>query len=541
MTFPSVLSLTFGGTGGVDANQYTPDIPDGNAGEVVIVIVSQDLNPTFTIDTGYSGTKWNIIGKDSYLNTNSSIIYWKVSETGVDDLRIDVSISDQATWAIYRCDHASRVSATSFSFNGSNVDPPLHTPPDGIQDYLWIAVRANDGQLAANASPSGYGTLNKLNSTPSGATISVAERAHRASSEDPGPFTSGTEQNVAWTIAVSPVQDRSAIVQAASTVTTSPQLTSRATGVVSGNGDLTATGKNENVRNVSVVSVLTFSAERIASGQQPIQDHDDLDLFDHDGNTIDGTGGGGAVRISSVVAKSTVTATRKIIRSRNSGMSSHLVLTATTRRRVTRAAQILSSASFASIGNSGHVRSSSVAIRTTMDVGTLVGGESPRSADIRAYASMDVAERLVIRPRTANINTTLTASTHHVLSAARRLLLSSSCSVALSTIATRRPSAHVHVSCVVEITPRSTRRRQGQILIRGSVSANARRMIKRSGQISSLSSFTAVARRSKATTSRVSAAALVTINAVVTQKSRGLVARFNEPTKTGKIRIVQNG
>ena len=99
----------------------------------------------------------------------------------------------------------NRASATPLSSgNSAAADPPSLTSFGGTQDYLWFASMVVSGSSAITAGPSGYSNFNaNVGSGSSDCGIATAWKTAIASvTEDPGPFTNGTNQWLAETLAV---------------------------------------------------------------------------------------------------------------------------------------------------------------------------------------------------------------------------------------------------------------------------------------------------------------------------------------------------
>lgn len=214
MAAPTVNGTASGASG--TSNVYTFDVtmPAGIvAGERLVTFFSMDdANQTSVwIDEDYSGPGWEIIGNALYAFTVKGVVLTKVAEGGspaTDRLRIKCRSAEQASWITYRISAANCIDCTSSNGNSTNSDPPNHTltadetsPPP---DVLWLASRHGDSTTTASAAPSGYSSLQtQAASGTGGASTNVAEKSVSGDyEEDPGTFTSNTEQWVCFTVAV---------------------------------------------------------------------------------------------------------------------------------------------------------------------------------------------------------------------------------------------------------------------------------------------------------------------------------------------------
>lgn len=100
--------------------------------------------------------------------------------------------------------HGSAVFISSGTGSSTNADPPNGAITGSAQDLLIIAAACHDGTVVASAAPASYANLTtQAAAGVSGASVSVADRAvSAATSENPGAFTSTTEQWVGFTIIV---------------------------------------------------------------------------------------------------------------------------------------------------------------------------------------------------------------------------------------------------------------------------------------------------------------------------------------------------
>jgi hypothetical protein len=206
VNFSTGNSLSFGGppkvegrsTGiqGSDSSTHPITMPSGIvAGELLIIVFSVDGNPTCTADGGF--TK---LGQTSYSTTVTGAIFYKIA-VGGDTCTVNTSTSQQSSHVVLRISGADTPTGTSSNSDGSNSNPPSHTALT-LKDHLWLATRSGDGTVVATAAPTNYDNLQSQAGGSSGAGTNTAERLLYAASEDPGTFTSGSEQWVCYTIAI---------------------------------------------------------------------------------------------------------------------------------------------------------------------------------------------------------------------------------------------------------------------------------------------------------------------------------------------------
>jgi hypothetical protein len=173
--------------------------------ELLLVVFSCDGAPTISIG---SGTGWKSIGRRSNGTTVTGAVFWKIAD-GDDSLTLGTSAIEQSSHVSFRISGIKKpgnVSGSAADGSSVNSDPPSHSMPgDDLRGRLWIATRSGDAQVVATAAPAGYSELQSITAgTADGASTNTAEKTTTgtAGTEDPGVFTSLTEQWVSFTIGI---------------------------------------------------------------------------------------------------------------------------------------------------------------------------------------------------------------------------------------------------------------------------------------------------------------------------------------------------
>lgn len=205
MAAPAVLGRS-GAVQGSDTIAHTITLPGSiAAGERLLVIFSVDQADSLAIypDESFSGTRWEKIGQDSNGVSVIGTAFTKVAEGG-DALKLITSTPQQSSHVSLRIEAANRTLAAVTNGSSTNSDPPNLALSEGspTPEVLWIATRSGDAAVVATVAPSGYANLQTQTGGASGASTNTAEKTATASSEDPGTFTSTTEQWVCFTVAV---------------------------------------------------------------------------------------------------------------------------------------------------------------------------------------------------------------------------------------------------------------------------------------------------------------------------------------------------
>ncbi|MCA9369102.1 DUF2341 domain-containing protein, partial [Candidatus Woesebacteria bacterium] len=197
---PVVESRSSGATTAVNVTSHSITMPSGiTAGDLLIIFFASDGNVDIRMDAG----NWVKLEEGHSTTINSGAVFYKYAEGG-DTGTVLTSAGEQSSHVVLRISGAGVPIGAADGGTGANSDPPnLDT---GVsKNYLWIASRMGDSNITASAAPSGYSNLQtQAPAGTGGASTNTAEYSNTASSEDPGTFTSASEQWVGITVAVPP-------------------------------------------------------------------------------------------------------------------------------------------------------------------------------------------------------------------------------------------------------------------------------------------------------------------------------------------------
>lgn len=196
----AVQTRNSGGTSTSDTTSHSISMPSGiNVGDLLVVVFSVDGNPTCSVGSG----NWNKLGQASNSTVVTGAVFWKIAE-GSDTCTVTTSASEQSTHVSLRISGAKFLFGTSANGSSTNSNPPNFDAYIS-KEYLWLATRSGDSTVVATAAPTNFSNLQtQTASGTSGASTNTAERITTASSQNPGTFTSNTEQWVSWTLAAVP-------------------------------------------------------------------------------------------------------------------------------------------------------------------------------------------------------------------------------------------------------------------------------------------------------------------------------------------------
>jgi len=210
---PVVASVTETAFGTDTTDHYVNMPATINAGDLLIVLFTNDGSATVTTPAG-----WSLLASNARGTAVRCSVYYKIAVGDEDGTTVNfvTSANEQAAAQVYRITnwHGTTPPEISTAATGTSMAPnPASLNPAGwdVADTLWLAVAGQDrgDQSGTTAYPASYtdGTSTQ-SSTP--ATVGVcrthsARRVLAVASEDPGAFTIPvSEEWVAFTIAVRP-------------------------------------------------------------------------------------------------------------------------------------------------------------------------------------------------------------------------------------------------------------------------------------------------------------------------------------------------
>ena len=212
---PVVASVTETAFGTNTLDHYVDMPATVNAGDLLIVLFTNDGNDTVTTPGG-----WTELASDANGTYVRLSVYYRIAAgtEGGTTVNFVTSGVEQAAAQVYRITnwHGTTPPEISTAATGTSTSPnPASLDPAGwdVADTLWIAVAGQDrgDQGGTTAYPASYTDgISTQSSDP--ATIGVcrihsARRVLAAASENPSAFTIPvSEQWVAFTIAVRPIQ-----------------------------------------------------------------------------------------------------------------------------------------------------------------------------------------------------------------------------------------------------------------------------------------------------------------------------------------------
>lgn len=210
MAFPTVRA-TSQGSQNSNATSHTITLPTHVQGDLLVVFFSCDGNPTsITPSTDDSKGRWQQPYASFSSQGNVSLaVFYKIADSNNETLTLTTGASEQSThisYAIIGGRIFSNAGLTTLIGSSTNSDPPASHAVRITADHLVFVCRAGDATVQATAAPTNYTNLDTQTASGStGASIAVARRELNitsGSTEDPGTFTSATEQWVCGTLII---------------------------------------------------------------------------------------------------------------------------------------------------------------------------------------------------------------------------------------------------------------------------------------------------------------------------------------------------
>lgn len=196
MPFPTVAATATTNAG--SANPYVINLPSGIvAGDLLIVIYGSDNNTTVTTPAGWTAPT-DVTG-----DPNFYIMYRVADGSEGSTVSLTRSTGQPSGAVSYRITGYTGVPEVATATNGSSANPDSGNlaPSWGTKDTLWLSCFAVNSASGSSITSPPANYSNTL--TNDNFRVGSAQRANRASSEDPGSFTlAGSETWRAQTVGI---------------------------------------------------------------------------------------------------------------------------------------------------------------------------------------------------------------------------------------------------------------------------------------------------------------------------------------------------
>jgi hypothetical protein len=299
MAFP--ISSTPTDSGALSGTSQSIPLPTHSTGDRLVVEYAVDSATVGFYDSHTAG--WDLrLNQADTQNAIALLIFEKIAASGSESLSVTLTVTKNArafSRVITGSDTSAPIEVTTANSSGSpssTPNPPSVTPSWGAADALVIATSASDnsGSASFSAYPASYSLYqaNAAVGTSSTPTLATAAREITTTSEDPGAYTIGAnDQWVCATIAIKPVGGGD---------TTAPTLTSpdfTATGATTGTATVSTDEGNGTLFCVITTSATSPSVAQVKAGN------------DHTGTAAAFAAGSGSGQAVSATGTQTVNVT----------------------------------------------------------------------------------------------------------------------------------------------------------------------------------------------------------------------------------------
>jgi len=182
-----------------------------NSGELLVLALAFDGNPTINASNITIGTDWQAIGdKVGNSNTSRIIILARVADGTEDGGQVTFALAtaEQYSAAVLRVGMSHGGMAVSVSAQGNNTTPDTAnvSPGWGALNALWLSILSKDAEDEAGwTAPTNFTITHLRTSSASGqATLAIAHRRVALASLNPGTWTTDAGQWVGYTVACRP-------------------------------------------------------------------------------------------------------------------------------------------------------------------------------------------------------------------------------------------------------------------------------------------------------------------------------------------------
>jgi hypothetical protein len=185
-----------------------------DANDLMVIVLCTDGTTTVTDWDPLTQHAWTEIYSNNDGSATSLHIAWYVADGSEDSAAIDITISASETAAaiIFRITGAKDPTTDPPEFggvatgSGYSPDPGSFDPPAGNQNFMVIAVAAQDSDVDTEPTyPYADNNVWRISSTSGGCTIMVA--SDEISSDGPfNPSNFGTDKNYPWLAGVLTVE-----------------------------------------------------------------------------------------------------------------------------------------------------------------------------------------------------------------------------------------------------------------------------------------------------------------------------------------------
>lgn len=164
-------------------------------GDRLVLCVASDGAPDLSV------TDWTEVEDVNDTSVVACAVFTKVA-AGSDSATISATATEAMSWTVLVFSASGAPTATGATGSSTNADGPSHDHGSSAK-CVWLSVVAWDLLPVISAAPANYGNVILVPAgTLVGATLGIAMRFLEAQTENPGAWTSATEQWAAITVAL---------------------------------------------------------------------------------------------------------------------------------------------------------------------------------------------------------------------------------------------------------------------------------------------------------------------------------------------------
>lgn len=216
LAFPTIASTTGGQSGTTDTTIDCVLPATINAGDLLLIFLATDGAPTFTWPSGWDQAANNLFSQASgtAVKMEGKQRIADGSEDGA-TVTVTLSVGEAMAYVTMRITgwHGTTPAEAATAQNTTKPDPPSLNPTGwDVEDTLWLAAGCTDAGGADDdnitAVPTNYTLVDSLRNCgvdAGGCNLGVGSRNNAVAAEDPGQFTTNTNEDTCGaTVAVRP-------------------------------------------------------------------------------------------------------------------------------------------------------------------------------------------------------------------------------------------------------------------------------------------------------------------------------------------------
>ena len=199
--FPWIHSQALGVRTTDNSLSTTITLPSGDSGDLLVVIIGVDGNPTVSMDVD-----WTKKGQAS-AGTACTLAVFTQYATGSETTAVNLSTPEQGEVYVLRIKGANatmtNIELTSSTGTSTNADLGVHTPSGGSANYLFVQCCFWDNIPSVTDFPPGYENNVRIPAyITTGGVMALGTKKATASAENPGAYASEADDWAGYVISI---------------------------------------------------------------------------------------------------------------------------------------------------------------------------------------------------------------------------------------------------------------------------------------------------------------------------------------------------